>query len=103
MWVIFAIFVVSITLKNITMKNSEKTIIEIRSKEIWGSTSIRRWIMKPGQTGNIWKHYCSYSDEWTTVHFDKENKRGFTFRIYFAGKYTDHFVSRGDCEIIYEL
>lgn len=85
------------------MKTLEKKIIEIRSYETFGTSSERRWVMKRGHLGSIWKHYCAYSDEWTTVHFEKETKRGFTFRIFFAGKYTDHFVSRGDCEIIYEL
>ena len=85
------------------MKNQEKNIIELRSKETWITSSERRWILKKGETDNIWEHYCSYASRWTTVHFVKENKRGFTFSLYFAGKYTDHFVSRGDCEIVYEL
>lgn len=85
------------------MKTLEKKIIEIRSKEMTVISNQRRWIMKKGQTVNIWKHYSAYSDEWITVHFVKENKRGFTFSFFFAGKYTDHFVSRGDCDIIYEL
>lgn len=85
------------------MKNQEKNIIELRSKETFSSSANKRWIMKKGKTGNIWRHFCAYSEDWTTVHFVKENKRGFTFSFYFAGKYTDHFISRGDCEIIYEL
>lgn len=85
------------------MEIQEKTIIELRSKEKTADLSERRWVMKKGVTGAIWKHYCTYSEEWTTVHFEKETKRGFTFSVFFAGKYTDHFVSRGDVEIIYEL
>lgn len=85
------------------MKNLEKKIVEIRSKETVLISSDRRWVIKKAQTGDVWKHFCAYADEWTTVHLVKENKRGFTFMMYFAGKYTDHFVSRGDCEIIYEL
>lgn len=85
------------------MENSERRIIEIRSKEMTSALGSRRWLLKKGQTGNVWKHFCAYSEEWTTVHFEKETKRGFTFSVYFAGKYTDHFVSRGDCEIVFEL
>lgn len=85
------------------MENLEKRIIELRSKEKTVDLSERRWVMKKGVTETIWEHYCAYSEEWTTVHFEKETKRGFTFSVFFAGKYTDHFVSRGDVEIIYEL
>lgn len=85
------------------MKNQEKKIIEIRSKEMTVTSDRRRWTLSKGNIGAIWKHYSAYTDESTTVHFVKETKRGFTFSVYFAGKYTDHFVSRGDCEIIYEL
>lgn len=85
------------------MKNLEKRIIEIRSKETTASLTEKRWLLKKGRTGDVWKHFCAFSEEWTTVHFVRENKRGFTFSVYFAGKYTDHFVSRGACEIIYEL
>ena len=85
------------------MKKLEQRIIELRSKETVFNSSARRWVLKKSLTGDVWRHYCAYSDEVTTVHFDKENKRGFTFRVFFAGKYTDHFISRGDCEIIYEL
>lgn len=85
------------------MKKQENRIIEIRSKEVWGTSAKSRWTMKKGLTGNIWKHYCSYSEEWMTVHFEKETKRGFTFSVYFAGKYTEHFVSRSDVEIIFAL
>lgn len=85
------------------MKNQEKNIIELRSKETLRLSIEKRWVIKKSNTGNIWMHFCAYSEEWTTVHFAKENKRGFTFKVYFAGKYTDHFISRGDCEIIYEL
>lgn len=85
------------------MKSLEKTIIEIRSKETFLTVSQKRWILKKGDIGSIWKHFCGYSGEWTTVSFVKENKRGFTFSVYFAGKYTDCFVSRSDCEIIFEL
>lgn len=85
------------------MENSEKRIIEIRSKEMTSASGRRRWTLTEGNTEGIWKHYSAYTDELTTVHFVKETKRGFTFSVYFAGKYTDHFVSRGDCEIVFEL
>lgn len=85
------------------MKTQEKTIIELRSKEKTLDQTKRRWLIKKETTGSIWKHYCDYSEEWTMVHFVKETKRGFTFSVYFAGKYTDHFISRSDVEIIYEL
>ena len=85
------------------MKNSEKTIIEIRSKETFLSGSRKRWLIKKTETDSLWLHFCGYSEIWTNAHLVKENKRGFTFSVYFAGKYHEHFVSRGDCEIIYEL
>ena len=85
------------------MKKQEKRIIEIRSKEKTSVSRLSRWVMKKGNTGDVWQHHCVYADEWTTVHFVRETKRGFTFSVYFAGKYTNHFVSRGDCEIIFEL
>lgn len=83
------------------MKN--QIIKEIRSKETFLTSSERRWIIKKGDTGNIWEHYNAYGNEWTTVHLVKETKRGFTFSVYFAGKYTDHFISRSDIEIVYSL
>lgn len=85
------------------MKNSERRIIEIRSKEKTYLPNETRWTLTKGNTEGIWNHYSAYTDELTTVHFVKETKRGFTFSVYFAGKYTDHFVSRGDCEIVFEL
>lgn len=85
------------------MKKQEKQIIELRSKQTFATSSERRWIMKPALTEGLWKHFCGYSEEWTTVHFVKETKRGFTFSVFFAGKYTDHFISRSDVEIIFAL
>lgn len=85
------------------MKKQEKTIIEIRSKEKVFKESKPRWVLKKSLAENAWKHYCSYADEVTTVHFDKETKRGFTFRIYFAGWYQNFFISRSECEVVYEL
>lgn len=85
------------------MKTLTKKIIEIRSKERWLSNDTYRWVLKLDDSGTFWTHLNLYTDEETTVCFVKENKRGFTFSFYFAGKYIDHFISRGDCEIIYEL
>lgn len=85
------------------MENLEKKIIELRSKERIYNSSQPRWLLKLGKTGDIWKHFCGYSQEWTTVHIVRKNKRGFAFSVFFAGKYTNHFVSRGDIEIVYEL
>lgn len=85
------------------MKKQENKIIEIRSKKRVLGSGTSKWSIKPSITAYIWKHYCAYSEEETTVHFVKKTKRGFTFSVYFAGKYNDYFVSRSDCEIIYEL
>lgn len=85
------------------MKKQEKTIIEIRSKERWLSSERHRWVLKIDDSRTTWTHLNLYTDEETTVNLVSETKRGFTFSLYFAGKYSDHFVSRSDVEIVYEL
>lgn len=82
------------------MKNNETTFNALEAKERVFNGTAPRWTLKKGKTQGVWKHFCGYSEEWTTVHFEKETKRGFTFRVFFAGKYTKHFISRSDCNVL---
>lgn len=103
MTLIMAIFVLLITLKHIVMKNQEKKLKELRSKETIQGSADPKWRFTNGNEAGVYDYEEVLFDQIMYVKLKAETKRGFTFTYIIAGKFIDIFISRSEVYIVYEL
>ena len=98
-----AIFVLLITIKYTVMKNQEKKLKELRSKETIQDGAVPRWKISNGDKASCYNYREMLMEQEMFLILKQETKRGFTFTCQVAGKWIDLFISRSDVYIVYEL